>query len=88
MKNNYFAKIIRTITAFFPVSKNRNGECNHCGECCKLPNICPFLRYDENNKSYCIAYKIRSLNCRKYPRTEKEFLTQSTCGYWFKKKKN
>ncbi len=83
MKNNYWAKIVRTFTAFLPVSKRRKGECNRCGECCKLPNVCPFLRYDENHKAYCTAYHFRSLNCRKYPRTEKEFLTKDTCGYYF-----
>jgi Fe-S-cluster containining protein len=83
MKNNYFAKFIRTFTAILPVSKKRVGECNRCGECCKLPNVCPFLWYDEENKACCRIYLVRSLNCHKYPRTEKEFITKETCGFRF-----
>lgn len=77
----------RFITSMFlSVDKNRQGECIDCGECCKLPNICPFLRYNKKEKSsYCLIYKIRPLVCRKYPRTESEHLTKKTCGYRFKK---
>ena len=84
-KNNLGAKIKRTFTAFFPVAKNRQGECANCGKCCHLPARCLFLR-DKDGKSYCSIYKIRPLNCRKYPRTKSEWLTQDTCGYRFEKK--
>lgn len=83
-KNTWDAKIRRIFTSFLPISKNRGGKCLHCGECCKLPNVCPFLRYKNNKKAYCIIYPIRSLNCRKYPRTESEFITKDMCGYYFK----
>jgi len=47
MKNNkqntWRAKAKRTITSILPIAKNRRGKCENCGECCKLPNICPFL---------------------------------------------
>lgn len=84
MDNNWAAKIWRMLSAFFPVSSKREGKCIACGECCKLPNICPFLRHDREGKSRCAIYLIRPLACRKYPRTEKEFLTQKTCGFRFK----
>jgi len=82
-KNTWLAKIKRTFTSPLPVSKRRKGKCVRCGQCCKLPNECPFLRYDSNNKCYCLIYKIRPLNCRKYPRTESELITSQTCGYYF-----
>ncbi|MBW3002639.1 YkgJ family cysteine cluster protein [Candidatus Woesearchaeota archaeon] len=85
MKNNYWSKFIRTLTCLLPVSKNRTGKCINCGECCKLPNKCIFLRYDKNGKSSCLIHPIRPLNCRKYPRTEKEYITKETCGFSFQK---
>ena len=83
MKNNYTAKIIRTITSVLPLQKGRKGPCKQCGECCKLPNPCIFLDYGENNKPICKIYKFRSLNCRKYPRSVKEHITQENCGFYF-----
>jgi|GEM_PF-501734 len=85
-KNNYFAKFRRLITALFlPVSKNRTGKCIQCGACCRLPIKCPFLRKKKEGKFYCIIYAIRPPNCRKYPRSESEFLTEATCGFRFEK---
>ncbi|HLB72666.1 MAG TPA: hypothetical protein VJJ98_01490 [Sedimentisphaerales bacterium] len=85
MKNTWCARVVRTITALLPVSKNRKGRCVGCGACCKLPNRCPFLKYDSGGKSYCTVYPIRPLNCRKYPRTESEFITAETCGFRFER---
>jgi len=82
-KNTWSAKAKRTVTSVLPVSKNRKGQCVNCGACCKLPNECPFLRYADDGKEYCSIYPIRPLNCRKYPRTESEFITQETCGFNF-----
>ena len=81
--NTWSAKAKRTITSVLPVSRNRMGQCISCGQCCKLPNVCPFLRFDEDGKSRCAAYRLRPLNCRKYPRTESEFITAETCGHKF-----
>lgn len=83
-KNSLGAKLKRTATSFLPVSKLRRGKCANCGKCCHLPFRCPFLK-DKNGKTYCSIYKVRPLNCRKYPRTEKEWLTKGNCGYSFKK---
>jgi Fe-S-cluster containining protein len=81
--NTWAAKIKRTFTAFLPVSRTRRGRCLRCGACCKLPNICPWLAYDAEGKAICKIYSLRSLNCRKYPRTKSEHLTTSTCGMHF-----
>lgn len=75
-------KIRRIIGSVLPVSKKRQGKCINCGKCCHLPNKCQFLK-TKDGKSYCSIYKIRPLNCRKYPRTAEECLTKDTCGYTF-----
>ena len=82
-KNTWGAKLMRTFTSVLPVAKNRKGSCVSCGDCCKLPNVCPFLTFNAENKSMCTAYAVRPLNCRKYPRTKKEWITEGKCGYKF-----
>lgn len=82
-RNTWLARTKRSITAILPVSKKRRGKCVGCGACCKLPNTCPFLKYKPDGKSHCAIYAIRPLNCRKYPRTESEFITADTCGFKF-----
>lgn len=39
-------------------------ECNHCGQCCQftyngIKYNCPYLEFDENNKSSCSIYENR-----------------------------
>lgn len=82
-ENTFSKKLKRTLTSFLPVSENRTGQCIGCGECCKLPVECYFLKYDSQGKSSCLIYRFRPLNCRKYPRTENEQITKDTCGYRF-----
>jgi uncharacterized protein len=82
-KNTWGAKLKRTLTAFLPVAKSRKGQCVRCGACCKLPNVCPCLKFDEQGKAMCSIYSIRSMNCRKYPRTKSEHITTDTCGMDF-----
>lgn len=77
------AKAKRTISSVLPISERRMGECVNCGRCCRLPNVCPFLRYRPDGSSYCKIYQLRPLSCRKYPRTESEFITADTCGFRF-----
>ena len=83
MKNTMLHKIKRTFTSILPVSKARTGQCKGCGECFKLPNVCPFLKFSSNGKSFCSIYKLRPLNCRKYPRTYTESRTKHVCGFKF-----
>ncbi len=82
-KNTWSAKAKRTVTSVLPVDKSRNGSCNRCGACCKLPNPCPFLGVDEDGLCICKIYRLRPFNCRKYPRSKSELLTADTCGYSF-----
>ena len=82
-KNTWLAKTKRTVTSVLPVSPKRKGQCVNCGACCKLPNLCTFLKNGPDGKAFCSIYRIRPYNCRKYPRTESEFITQETCGYSF-----
>ena len=82
-KNTWGARLRRTLTSVLPVAPGRRGQCRHCGACCKLPNVCPFLRTDANGAIYCTIYPVRPLNCRKYPRTAAEHITTDTCGFHF-----
>jgi len=76
-------KIRRTLTSILPIAPDRRGQCNNCGACCRLPRPCMFLGYRASGESYCRIYRIRPLNCRKYPRTAAELVTADTCGYHF-----
>ena len=82
-RNTFSAKIKRTFTSVLPISKNRVGKCANCGTCCKLPKMCPLLKFKPNGESYCSIYKIRPLNCRKYPRTKSESVVEDICKYRF-----
>jgi Fe-S-cluster containining protein len=82
-KNTWYAKFKRIATSILPVDKNRKGTCKRCGACCKLPNTCPFLSFDAQDKAVCKIYWLRPLNCRKYPRSKSELITADTCGYNF-----
>jgi hypothetical protein len=82
-RNTWSAKLKRTLTCLLPVSTDRKGHCVHCGACCKLPNVCPFIKTGPDGKIYCSIYPIRPLNCRKYPRTKSELITAETCGHSF-----
>lgn len=77
-------KFVRTLTSVLPVDKRRIGNCNQCGECCRLPFTCAFLKTDSDGKSSCAAYKFRPPNCRKFPRTESQMKPViKVCGYSF-----
>jgi hypothetical protein len=79
----YLKKTLRFVTSFLPVARTRRGGCAGCGACCKLPSRCLFLRDRTDGSSYCTIYRVRPLNCRKYPRTRAEWLTARTCGFTF-----
>lgn len=75
-------RIHRFFTAFLPVDKRRSGQCVRCGMCC-IKTGCKILEFDDDGNACCPIRKCRPLQCRKYPRTEKELFTRSTCGYKF-----
>jgi len=76
-------KLKRFTTSLLPIDPTRQGECNRCGACCKLPYPCPFLRFDDDGLSSCAVYHVRPPSCRKYPRTADENLTPEQCGFSF-----
>lgn len=76
-------KLKRLTTSLLPIDPNRQGECNRCGACCKLPYPCPFLRFDDEGLASCAAYRFRPPSCRKYPRIASENLTPEQCGFYF-----
>lgn len=77
-------KVLRTITSILPVDSERTGACNNCGECCKLPFRCGFLKDADDGNSYCSIYKIRPPTCRKFPRTESQWNdVKDVCGFSF-----
>ncbi|THB70615.1 MAG: hypothetical protein D6B25_19850 [Desulfobulbaceae bacterium] len=82
-KNTWAAKLKRTVSAFLKVDPSRSGECQSCGACCILPVRCLFLIDTEDGKAYCSIYAMRPLNCRKYPRTQKEWITSDNCSFQF-----
>ena len=81
-KPSILGKVHRFFTAFLPVDERRTGTCIRCGRCC---TNCKLLMFNDDSSTYCSIRKIRPIQCRKYPRTEKEQFTQSTCGYKFGK---
>lgn len=82
-RNTWGAKFRRLATCWLPISPHRTGQCVQCGACCKLPITCPFLKTGPDGKAHCGIYRLRPPNCRKYPRTRRDLLTESTCGYRF-----
>jgi len=82
-RNTWGAKFKRTLTSLLPPAINRGGGCANCGACCSLPARCPFLKYNAEGRSFCSIHFLRPMNCRKYPRTQEEFITEDTCGYRF-----
>jgi hypothetical protein len=78
------SKLTRTLTSLLPVENHRSGSCNQCGECCRLPFRCLFLRTGTDGKSYCSAYRFRPPTCRKFPRTSTQLeLVRDVCGFSF-----
>jgi hypothetical protein len=77
-------KLTRTLTSLLPVENTRTGSCNQCGECCRLPFECFFLRTGTDGKSFCSAYRFRPPTCRKFPRTSSQLeLVRDVCGFSF-----
>ena len=86
-RNTWRAKFRRLSTCLLPVSPDRTGSCAQCGACCQLPIVCPFLKSRKDGTTYCGIYRLRPPNCRKYPRTAREHITEKTCGFRFAGKK-
>jgi len=77
-------KIQRFSSSFKQVDLGRDGGCNGCADCCKLPNRCAFLKSTPDGE-ICSIYKVRPPSCRKFPRTQKQLdLVKQNCGFSFK----
>ncbi|MEE2754897.1 MAG: hypothetical protein VX910_13005 [Candidatus Latescibacterota bacterium] len=49
----------------------RQGECNHCGNCCEILFKCPFLLTLDDGSSQCSIYDDRPGQCAAFPIDEK-----------------
>ena len=47
--------------------KNRQGECNQCGNCCELLFKCPFLIKNDTGDTLCSIYENRPKQCAAFP---------------------
>jgi hypothetical protein len=61
----------------------RNGECNRCGECCRILFRCPFLGADSQGDHVCRIYHKRFGSCRLYPIQPRDLLEVENCSYSF-----
>jgi hypothetical protein len=51
--------------------EERNGECNHCGNCCEILFKCPFLIRVDDGTSQCSIYDDKPGQCAAFPIDEK-----------------
>jgi hypothetical protein len=61
----------------------RRGECNRCGECCKILLKCPFLGSDDQGGYTCKIYDWRFAPCRHFPVRPLDLLEVKECSYTF-----
>ncbi len=73
-------KIRRMIESPLPVQKGRRGKCvpDKCdAACCRLPVKCVFL----SKQNWCMIYSLRSPQCRRFPRCERDLNDVKECGF-------
>ena len=69
----------------------RQGECKHCGVCCRLLIKCPLLYQDKYGNYLCKIHNRKPSNCDLFPINEKDLKDRDTilpdvpCGYTFYK---
>jgi hypothetical protein len=61
----------------------RQGECNRCGECCKILFRCPFLATDASGEYSCRIYRWRFASCRHFPVDPRDLLEVVNCSFSF-----
>ncbi len=61
----------------------RQGECDRCGECCKILFRCPFLAKDAQGEHACRIYRWRFLSCRHFPVDPRDLSEVCKCSYSF-----
>jgi len=62
---------------------HRQGECDRCGECCKILFQCPFLTSNEEGEHRCRIYGVRFNSCRFYPMQPEDLKEVDHCSYTF-----
>lgn len=62
---------------------SRQGECNRCGECCKILFRCPFLGTDTEGQYTCRIYDKRFAQCRMFPLHAADLREVAQCSYSF-----
>ena len=61
----------------------RNGECNRCGDCCKILFKCPFLATNEDGEYSCRIYERRFAQCRLFPLHAQDLREVKNCSFTF-----
>ena len=61
----------------------RQGECNRCGECCKILFRCPFLKTLDNGEYSCRIYESRFAPCRHFPVDTRDLREVTNCSFSF-----
>jgi uncharacterized protein len=63
--------------------KMRQGDCDRCGECCKILFRCPFLGQDSKGEYLCRIYQRRFSQCRLFPIQPRDLREVTRCSYTF-----
>ncbi len=61
----------------------RSGECNRCGDCCKILFRCPFLSTDADGQYTCRIYDRRFAQCRLFPLHAADLREVAQCSFTF-----
>ncbi len=61
----------------------RSGECNRCGDCCKIVFRCPFLGTDAEGQYTCRIYDYRFSQCRLFPLHAVDLREVKQCSFTF-----
>lgn len=61
----------------------RRGDCNRCGECCRILFTCPFLVQDANGAFACGVYDHRPPACRLFPMVPADLREVDRCSFTF-----
>jgi hypothetical protein len=61
----------------------RQGDCDRCGECCKILFRCPFLIESAQGEHSCRIYHRRFLSCRHFPVDPRDLAEVCKCSYSF-----
>jgi uncharacterized cysteine cluster protein YcgN (CxxCxxCC family) len=81
LRRFFQASILREDTE--PLIAKRQGECNRCGECCKIVFRCPFLGEDKPGEYTCRIYEHRFAQCQRFPLRARDLREVKACSYTF-----